>query len=43
MAMVGVDVGPPRLPALALPPARVAELREGLTRLGFFEWIGNGR
>jgi N-acetylneuraminate lyase len=43
MALVGVDVGPPRLPSRGLAPDRVGALREGLARLGFFEWIADGR
>ncbi len=43
MALLGVDVGPPRLPSRGLSPDRVGELREGLARLGFFDWIADGR
>jgi N-acetylneuraminate lyase len=43
MAMVEVDVGPPRLPSRGLAPERVGELRESLARLGFFDWIADGR
>jgi N-acetylneuraminate lyase len=39
MAMVGVDVGPPRLPHVALTPGQVAELRRRLEALGFFGWV----
>jgi N-acetylneuraminate lyase len=43
MALAGVDVGPPRLPSRGLAPDRVGELRESLARLGFFDWIADGR
>lgn len=39
MAMLGVDVGPPRLPIPALSAGRTAELRGRLEALGFFDWI----
>jgi N-acetylneuraminate lyase len=39
MGMLGVDVGPPRLPNRALPPAEVDALRRELETLGFFDWI----
>ncbi len=39
MGLVGVDVGPPRLPHVALDPAQVAQLRRRLEALGFFGWI----
>ena len=39
MAMVGVDVGPARLPNGSLDSAQAGELREELEALGFFEWI----
>jgi N-acetylneuraminate lyase len=39
MAMLGVEVGPPRLPNLALDPAQTSELRRALEALGFFDWI----
>ena len=39
MAMLGVDVGPPRLPHVALAPDQVAELRHRLEALGFFDWV----
>lgn len=39
MAMLGVDVGPPRLPLSGLSAGQVAELRSRLEALGFFDWI----
>ena len=39
MALLGVDVGPPRLPNSALSAAQAAELRGRLEALGFFDWI----
>lgn len=39
MAMLGVDVGPPRLPSPRLSAAQAAELRGRLEALGFFDWI----
>ncbi len=42
MGMLGVDVGPPRLPHVALAPGRVAELRGRLEALGFFDWVRPG-
>jgi N-acetylneuraminate lyase len=39
MGFLGVDVGPARLPHVNLTPEQGAELREGLERLGFFEWV----
>jgi N-acetylneuraminate lyase len=39
MGMVGVEVGPPRLPHAPLSAARTAELRAALEALGFFDWI----
>jgi N-acetylneuraminate lyase len=39
MGILGVPVGPPRLPNAALAPDRLGELEEGLARLGFFDWI----
>jgi N-acetylneuraminate lyase len=38
MAMVGIEVGPPRLPHAGLTAARTAELRGELEALGFFDW-----
>lgn len=40
MGMIGVEVGPPRLPNRALSSQEVAALRRELEALGFFEWIG---
>jgi len=42
MKLSGVDCGPPRLPLRALTAAQVAELEEGLRRLGFFD-AGGGK
>ncbi len=39
MGFVGVDVGAPRLPNTPLSPERVAQLRQDLLALGFFEWV----
>ena len=39
MAMIGVDVGPARLPQTNPTPDQVRELRGKLEALGFFEWI----
>jgi N-acetylneuraminate lyase len=39
MALLGIDVGPPRPPHAPLSPARAAELRAALEALGFFDWM----
>ena len=39
MAMLGVDVGPARLPHARLSADQVAQLRGDLEALGFFDWI----
>lgn len=39
MAMLGVEVGPPRLPNPQLSAAEVHALRRDLDALGFFDWI----
>lgn len=39
MKMLGVDVGPARLPNTALSEIQTELLRDDLTELGFFEWI----
>jgi N-acetylneuraminate lyase len=39
MGMLGVPVGPPRLPFAPLGPAGVARLRAELEALGFFGWV----
>lgn len=39
MEMLGVDVGPARLPNGTLAPAQVDELRRQLEELGFFQWL----
>ena len=39
MKMLGVDVGPARLPNPSLDARQEAELRGELDQLGFFEWI----
>ncbi len=39
MAMLGIDVGPARLPNGNLAPEQIAQLREDLERMGFFDWI----
>lgn len=38
MGFLGVEVGPARRPFPDLPADRRAELRDGLDRLGFFDW-----
>jgi N-acetylneuraminate lyase len=39
MRLVGVDVGPARLPNAPLTADQGRELQIGLERLGFFQWI----
>lgn len=39
MKMLGVDVGPARLPNGTLSEAQAAQLQQELTELGFFEWV----
>ncbi len=39
MGMLGVDVGPPRLPNTTLTPQQTTQLRSALETLGFFDWI----
>ena len=39
MAMLGVDVGPARLPIASLTAEQAGKLRGELEKLGFFEWI----
>ena len=39
MKMLGVDVGPARLPNANLTAEQVSELRARLEALGFFDWI----
>lgn len=39
MTMLGVEVGPPRLPIPGLSTGQAAELRGRLESLGFFDWI----
>ena len=39
MPLLGVDVGPPRLPNGALSDAQTRQLRGELEDLGFFDWI----
>ena len=41
MGMLGVDVGPARLPNENLTPEQVVKLRAELEKLGFFEWVLN--
>jgi N-acetylneuraminate lyase len=43
MKMVGVDVGPARLPNANPNPAQITQLQVELERLGFFEWISEPR
>ena len=42
MAMLGVDVGPPRLPNPGLSAGQAAELRGRLESLRFFDWVRGG-
>jgi N-acetylneuraminate lyase len=39
MQMLGVDVGPARLPNTTLDRAQAAKLRSELEAMGYFEWI----
>lgn len=39
LAMLGVDVGPARLPNASLSQEQAARLRTDLERLGFFDWV----
>ncbi len=39
MAMLGVDVGPARLPNTSLDSAQTTALRKDLEALGFFDWV----
>jgi N-acetylneuraminate lyase len=39
MQMLGVDVGPARLPNTSLDAAQATELRAELEALGFFDWV----
>jgi N-acetylneuraminate lyase len=39
MEMLGVPVGPARLPNTSLDAAQKARLRAELEALGFFEWV----
>jgi N-acetylneuraminate lyase len=39
MGMLGVEVGPPRLPNASLTPDQAKTLRSQLETLGFFDWI----
>ncbi len=41
MTMLGVEVGPARLPHPSLSADEVRKLRTGLEQLGFFDWIKN--
>lgn len=43
MKMLGVDVGPARLPNNNPTPEQIVKLRGELEQLGFFEWIGQGQ
>lgn len=40
MQMLGVEVGPARLPNTPLPADQAAKLRAELEALGFFDWVG---
>jgi N-acetylneuraminate lyase len=39
MQMLGVDVGPPRLPNAALTSEQTSRLRRELEEMGFFDWV----
>ena len=39
MGMLGVEVGPPRLPNAGLSAAQIADLRKRLEEMGFFDWV----
>jgi len=39
MGLLGVDVGPPRLPNAQLAPEQHTGLQRGLDTLGFFDWV----
>ena len=39
MGMLGIDVGPPRLPNKRLAAEQITALRSDLEKLGFFDWI----
>lgn len=39
MKMLGVDVGPPRLPCASLDADQTKSLRSELEQMGFFEWV----
>jgi N-acetylneuraminate lyase len=39
MQMLGVDVGPARLPNATLTAAQTTKLRAELEAMGFFEWV----
>lgn len=39
MKMLGVDVGPARLPNVTLTKEQTAKLRDGLETMGFFDWV----
>jgi len=41
MKMLGVDVGPARLPNASLTAEQQAALRTDLEKLGFFDWVAN--
>jgi N-acetylneuraminate lyase len=43
MGMLGVPVGPPRLPNASLAPGRSEELQARLAKMGFFDWVAGGR
>ncbi len=39
MGMLGVEVGPARLPHVSLSPEQLVKLRADLETLGFFDWV----
>ena len=40
MTMLGIPVGPPRLPNGTLTPEQAADLEDRLAKMGFFDWTG---
>lgn len=38
MKLQGLDIGPPRLPSLPLPPETIKNMESDLRDVGFFEW-----
>lgn len=38
MRLCGLDLGPPRLPLVPMPPDQVKTLQTSLSDIGFFDW-----